>query len=153
MREILFRGKRIDNNEWIEGNLALPNYELPNNAGLFLEGTAFICDSLYCIRVDDYDRKTLELGGFVQVSPSTIGQYTGLTDKNGKKIFEGDIVKVTDDDGEFSSCDCGCGKVIFLDGMWYVDEDVNNGLFNLNNAYYIEVIGNNHDNPELLGEG
>lgn len=35
MSEILFRGKRIDNNEWIEGNLALPNYELPNNAGLF----------------------------------------------------------------------------------------------------------------------
>lgn len=85
----------------------------------------------------------------MQVSPSTIGQYTGLTDKNGKKIFEGDVVKVTDDYGEFSSCDCGCGNVIFLDGMWYVDEDVNNGLFNLNNVYYIEIIGNIHDNPEL----
>jgi uncharacterized phage protein (TIGR01671 family) len=76
-----------------------------------------------------------------------------LTDKNGKKIFEGDIVKVTDDNGSTMPCSCGIGCVCFLDGSWYVEDEVNDGLYDINRIYYIEVIGNIHDNPELLKGG
>ncbi len=89
---------------------------------------------------------------FIQVSEKTIGQYTGLKDKNGKKIFENDVVKVTDSADELLGCgsDTGIGRVEFYDGFWYVDGGPHNSLYALNNYGYIEVIGNIHDNPELV---
>ncbi len=86
-----------------------------------------------------------------EVIPETVGQYTGLTDKNGKKIFEGDIVKGLFVFGEISSV------VIFKYGSfgieWNIDEikvlDPFLGLRNIE----CEVIGNIHDNPELLKGG
>lgn len=87
------------------------------------------------------------------IIPETVGQYTGLTDKNGIKIFEGDVVEVTDDYGSTTLCDCGVGCICFLDGTWYVQDEVNNGLYEINRSYYIEVIGNIHDNPDLLKGG
>ena len=120
MREILFRGKDIKGN-WHIGLLAhIGNaWYISNNAGV---ATAY------------------------EVIPSTIGQYTGLTDKNGTKIFEGDIVKAIYDSGTFIY------KVVFINGIFGLV--VKNGGYDCPLVRWakncIEVIGNIHDNPELL---
>lgn len=158
MREILFRGKRIDNDEWVYGYLSKSRDE---NRKLSL-----------CI---DYEEKGVMCSSIV--IPSTIGQYTGLVDKNNKKIFEGDIIRYADiydyncflesiDYPEaYDGIDIGniwnIDKVIYDIEMGYPafdlyshDWDVN-GLSNLNESseYFYEVIGNIHDNPELLTGG
>ena len=85
---------------------------------------------------------------------SPIMQSTGLLDRSTPKreIFEGDIVKVTDGDERTDFSDGGNGTICGLDDlyMWYIDGQVQNGLFDINQEYYIEVIGNIYQNPELL---
>ena len=104
--------------------------------------------------VDGTSTEDNDIGYNYKVIPETVGQFTGLFDKNGKKIFEGDIVR--DSTGhEF-------GHVEFSNGFWRVfNDDVEEFLSNwARHAYskklgqYIkaEIIGNIHDNPELLGE-
>ena len=135
MREIIFRGKRIDNGEWVEGYFVA--YE--NESYIFEQNEV---------------NKGIDLGGYLDccqmsdVDPNTVGQYTGLKDKTGKRIFEGDIVEGVDFDAED-----GYGVVEWYDGAFEVTNGAWLGTFHQN--YYgadFEVIGNIHDNPELIGE-
>ena len=127
MREILFRGKRQDNGEWIEGCL-LRVYER-------------VCRGVYQPR--EYAIQSVEewiAPHFVVAE--TVGEYTGLTDKNGKKIFEGDILSDGDD----------TYKVVFDEGVFRIENShYTTGVYV---AIYIDkinkVIGNVYDNPELL---
>lgn len=128
MREYLFRGKRVDNGEWIYGDLLTPtdimyDWEISENTGM---------------------------GNRYDIDPETVGQYTGLTDKNGKKIFEGDILTFAKGATRpFRIAWDGLGWKMFLldDGRrikyaYEIDE--------IDYMRRSEIIGNIHDNPELL---
>ena len=119
MREILFRGKlKVDNGEhkkgdWVFGDL---------------------------VRIKDGEKTSTMIYGFGEVDPSTVGQYTGLTDKNGKKIFEGDILKFGDFvySIEWKEDRLGYGYAERADRM--LEQD----------GGHCTIIGNIHENPELL---
>ena len=126
MREVLFRGKRTDNGEWIEGSLLGIDW----------------CDkpSTYSIAPNT------PVSVFYSVIPETVGQYTGLTDKNGVRIFEGDIVSLVKHDGLIY-------KVVYVPCRYELvnSKGVNCFVLDIYKSENIEVIGNIHDNPELLG--
>lgn len=162
MREILFRGKRKDNGEWVEGYLVKKADPLLGVWSCFILVQEF---DTSCID----GRQTIlksEMTWY-KVNPETVGQYTGLTDKNGVKIFEGDVVKVQNDYafvicyGEyFPKFYCEAIK----DSFGMVPDCMHIGLFGgsiktgeevilTNCTHLYEIIGNIHDNPELLKEG
>ena len=142
MREILFRGKRTDNGEWVEGFFAKSG-----------DKTFIIIDNDIAV-------------GYVtmkEVIPETVGQYTGLTDSNGKKVFEDDILRFTDKFSDYSwigkivfgnpHCQYSWGyNIVFVKGakpntdilLWFDMEET---------GAYSEIIGNIHDNPELIKGG
>ena len=133
MREISFRGKTSDG-EWVEGDVLQTRYHSGHIEYQIMPQTP--------------------VSSAVPVLPETVGQYTGLTDRNGKKIFEGDICKFK----RFN--DVHVGKVVFNVTtasfiMWYqpivgaYGEKATQKML-LSVCDNIEVVGNIHDNPELL---
>lgn len=127
MREILFRGKRKDNGRWIQGDYQ--HFHIENDIYVYIGRWG-------------QEMRT--------VKPETVGQFTGLTDKNGKKIFEGDIIEHH-----------AQGNIIVNRGV--VVWDASEGRFAyqlrtmlpgfyMHNPETVEVIGNIHDNPELQNE-
>lgn len=135
-REILFRGKRVDNGKWIEGNLFETNKSTVKSLSL-----------IPMIQV--IDRDTLYHSSY-EVHPESVGQFTGLTDKNGVKIFEGDIVETK----------FGIGYIKYQSCTFLIKDDKSkltsvNSLYSctdcgLGGAIFCEVIGNITDNAELL---
>lgn len=154
-REILFRGKRVDNGEWIYGDLLTPTdimdvWEISENTGM---------------------------GDRYEIDPETVGQFTGLTDKNGTKIFEGDVFvpyyvtpngEVTEelDHDSLGIIKWGTAAYVFGKGQQgpdfpiraYVATEFDYYLPNFGEVYKYsnnialgEVIGNIFDNPKLLG--
>ena len=146
MREIMFRGKRLDNGEWAEGYL----YEHePALVGIASENDVPELSKWFIARTGFADWNMSRPVEFVEVAPPTVGQYAGLNDKHGKRIFEGDIVEGAD----FTAEDGGYGVVGFDDGAFEIIGNNCCGTFHEN--YWgrdFEVIGNIHDNPELLEE-
>ena len=144
MRDILFRGKRRDNRKWYYGSYLYlkdaPSYDWAGKEVGSREDVHYI--------IDDKDIN-------YAVNQETICQYTGLKDKNGKKIFEGDICKDGDNivrilwndkhqwGVEISKTNCALSKGL-ISPLWQYDNCEQNGNREL------EVIGNIFDNPELI---
>lgn len=125
MREIEFRGKRKDIGKWICGNLIYDNISGKYWIDLSINESEKINGGLHIYAVE--------------VDPETVGQYTGLKDKNGIKIYEGDIIQQYNVKAN--------GIVIYKYGQFGI-----NGLemfWNIHSSQ-TKVIGNIHDNPELL---
>ncbi len=164
MREILFRGKRKDNGEWIEGDLLHDRFILSNEK---------IC------RIYNEESKLTHRQDIV--IPETVGQYTGLNDNtkwekltkeeqlewlknhsveewNGKKIFEGDIVKKSwiyhyyVNHQRRSKINTFIGQIVFDSGS-YIMKEQEEFIGSSPNGEWLEIIGNIHDNPELLKGG
>ncbi len=130
MREILFRGKRKDNGEWVHGSLITETSPFNKNM----------------VMTHIYDNGCNE----ILVDPRTIGQYTGLTDKNGKKIFEGDILEGDLED----SLDPGARwrSIVVWGTFGWMCKDRQCLPMDALDILEGEVIGNIHDNPELIKE-
>ena len=146
MREILFRGKRCDNGEWVQGYYIRAEHHWHNHGihkdwitlGASANGGWFALHNKYAVKSE------------------TVGQFTGLTDKNGKKIFEGDVVHIlgNQDVEDWKNVDYNA-LIAFIDGGFCaIDGTIEEHGFRryalARMDFGVEVVGNIHDNPELL---
>lgn len=143
MREIKFRGKRLDNGEWIYGDL------------LHIAGGCIIYygSQTESELIEDKPNLAIELymDEVTPVDPDTVGQFTGMFDRNGREIYEGDILKITISKSKevkrvaYSSKQAAFG-IQYPDGVFF---PFSYDLIGASEDNY-KVIGNIHDNPSLL---
>ena len=166
MREIQFRAKRCDNGDWAYSKTIATNTPLDGGDDRWFIGAGQPADQYIN---ENGNMVAVETTGeclFYAIDPETVGQYTGLTDKNGKRVFEGDIIKWRWWHDVYMGRD--------IEHLWRVDWDSESGLIafvdspttgaNLSIHNHagdrimdgkigrFEVVGNIHDNPELLAE-
>lgn len=150
-REIIFRGKRADNCEWIEGSLVTPNR--------LISGVYILQDCTYGdlypgyedvddININDYKNDGIALGRFREVDPSTVGQFTGLLDKEGNRIFEGDLLKdvALGDDVVYTADWKGCLRGTSKMGTRLACDHPRRI------SSHFKVVGNSFDHPHLLNK-
>lgn len=134
MRKILFRGKQIDNEDWVLGYLWVGNdscYIIPHRLGI------------------NYHEKENRLIAFAkEVAPETVCEYTGLTDKNGMKIFEGDILSACLDDQHPE--DTTYVQITWNGYSWCTRESTEDDVMTEHECNVFEVCGNIFDNSELI---
>jgi uncharacterized phage protein (TIGR01671 family) len=137
MREIKFRAKRVDNGEWVYG---------------YYESNPLTGKS----HIFSFDN---ECSYVYEVKPETVGQFTGLLDKQGREIYEGDIVKIcvpntAVDEEEMDNFKLITVEIYFENGsFWFQGEGCTDCNWHFYNAGEREVIGNIYENPELLTGG
>lgn len=151
MRDILFRGKRTDNGDWVEGYYAeLPVGSLATT--IFSNDEEIVCEDTASYIIKVFEKQHSNYSSAIplqviecekyQIIPKTVGQYTGLTDKNGTKIFEGDIVKWKDRSYE----------VAYITKYTRFAARKPKTIFTTVPLCLSEVIGNVWDNPKLMEE-
>ena len=138
MREILFRAKRIDNGEWVEGYFVIGKWYLDEKERYAILPTD-LCFYPHC-----------EINEWIEIDPETLCQYTGMVDKNGNRIWENDIVSAWSE-GKYAT---GMVKQR-IDGLYIIYPAYQHNEFwglcpDKNRKTNVEVIGNVFDNPELL---
>lgn len=157
MRELIFRGKSIETGEWVEGFYLFCEFDANDDGGYYPETPIYVKEHFI---VDCFDGDGVASQDIIKVIPETVGQYTGLKDKNGKKVFECDVLRFTDRRVWYSTA---------LFTLSYEEETKNledlkqfpyeDRVVEMPNVYewwsesdrqYWEVIGNIHDNKEDL---
>lgn len=157
MREILFRGKPKNKAEYEElRELCEDDCESGFVYGSLVvsHGKYYICTMALQIKggISNY------ITTMIEVFPETVGEYTGLRDKNGKRIFEGDIVTYADAVADFEGyhddvfLNCGEVGISAWDGIYFTNRQTvdMSDLYESETMVDCEIIGNIHDNPELL---